>query len=70
MASARKCDVCEKLYESYPCTPWVNIFVDNYPYGDNRLDLCPDCQKKLEEFIHFKKTPIMEQCEKAIHKIK
>ena len=50
MASARKCDVCKTLFEEHS-TPDVTIYIYHHPYGENRVDLCPECQKKLEHFV-------------------
>lgn len=50
----KKCDVCGEAYEIY--TPDIRINVYRHPYGDEWLDLCPKCQKKLEEWIHRKKV--------------
>lgn len=51
MASAKKCDVCKTLFEKPICTPDVTINIYRHPYGDYRVDLCPECQKKLEQFV-------------------
>ena len=48
---AYKCDVCGALFER-KCTPDVRVNVYTHGYGDEWLDLCPQCQKKLEEFVH------------------
>lgn len=57
MATAYKCDACGSLYEArFPC-PMVSVVVDQRPYPDKtRCDLCPACQKKLEDFIHYKRS--------------
>ena len=54
MASACKCDACGKLYESKGYSPDVTIDIYHHVYGSSRIDLCPECQKKLEKFIHYK----------------
>lgn len=48
--TANKCDRCGKLYERQ-YTPDVRINIYIHPYGDEWVDLCPECQKKLEDFI-------------------
>ena len=57
MAGAYKCDACGSLFEArFPC-PMVSIVIDQHPYPDEtRCDLCPSCQKKLEDFIHYKRS--------------
>lgn len=51
MASAKKCDVCKTLFEGHEYIPDVTISIYQHPYGDYRVDLCPECQKKLEKFV-------------------
>ena len=58
MAKAYKCDVCniffinkEAPYQNYGMVKIYN------PYGqDKKLDLCPECQEKLDRFIGLGKT--------------
>ena len=57
MASAKECDVCHKLYRE-ECTPDITIEVYRHPYGANRVDLCPECQKKLEAFVKGDKNAL------------
>lgn len=53
MARACKCDACGELYEPDRCVQAVRIIVE-YRQGDETLDLCPDCQRELEKFVHRK----------------
>ena len=48
--NAKKCDVCGALYEE-KCTQDIRINIYTHPYGDRWVDLCPNCQKKLETFV-------------------
>lgn len=47
---AKKCDRCGALYEE-AYTPDVTVEKYVHPYGSNRIDLCPECQKRLEKFL-------------------
>lgn len=49
---AVKCDRCGKLYKALKCAPNIKVIEYKHPYGDVRYDLCPKCQKKLEEFLY------------------
>ena len=63
MALANKCDRCGTLYErkiSYDSYRIVKIL----PYVEDRIDLCKDCQRELEEFMKQPKTPIINMKEK------
>lgn len=51
MATALKCDRCGKLYERPECVPDIRIHKYVHYYGDQQYDLCPECQKKFEEFL-------------------
>ena len=51
---ACKCDICGKLYESKMYVSDIRINKYRHPYGDEWLDLCDDCQKKLEDWINRK----------------
>ena len=55
MARAFKCDACGILYESrMAISGAVHIVIDHHPYPDTMIaDLCPKCQKKLEDFVHY-----------------
>lgn len=51
---AKKCDACGVLYEDYMKISLINIVRDCHPYPEEHVyDLCPACQKKLENFIHY-----------------
>ena len=52
---AKKCDACGVLYEDdIHNVSMVKIVKDCHPYPEEHVyDLCPKCQKKLEEFIHY-----------------
>jgi len=51
---AKKCDACGVLYEDYMKISLINIVRDCHPYPEEHVyDLCPECQKKLENFIHY-----------------
>ncbi len=58
MASTCKCDACGKLFKSTLYIPNVTIDIDVYthPYDYSHLDLCLECQEKLENFIHYKEN--------------
>lgn len=53
---ACKCDICGKLYEGRKYTPDLTINKYRHPYGDTKLDLCNDCQKKLEDWVSTNKS--------------
>ena len=54
MGCACKCDACGTLYEPWQmAVPDVTIRIYRHPYGEDRVDLCRSCQKKLEDFIHY-----------------
>lgn len=48
---ACKCDACGKLYEEPKSRPDVQVTRYIHPYGDQRFDLCPECQNKLEVLL-------------------
>ena len=52
---AVKCDRCGKLYENPEYTQDITVSKYIHPYGNNQYDLCPECQKKLEEFLKGEK---------------
>ncbi len=49
MASAKKCDVCGTLYEQ-DVRPHIRV-VHEMLQGEEIYDLCPECQKKLENWL-------------------
>lgn len=49
---AKKCDRCGKLYERYKTLPDLELRKYIHGFGDVRLDLCPECQRKLENFCN------------------
>lgn len=51
MAIARKCDRCGKFYDTPKCIQSVHVCRTRHPYPDQIIDLCNDCQKKLEDFL-------------------
>ncbi len=52
MSSAYKCDRCGALYE-YDYRMYGNNmhFIGRRPQKDSELDLCPTCQKSLENWF-------------------
>ena len=56
MSEARKCDICDKYYDS-------NIFGENVAIvyscvlrGEDRtVDCCPDCAAAINEFVKHRK---------------
>ena len=57
MAKAYKCDICNKFFIDKKASDQKRGMVEIYdPYGqDKKLDFCPECQEKLDEFIGLKK---------------
>ena len=51
MSRAWQCDICGKLYDAPMSVPDLRIYRYRHPYSENRLDLCDECQKKLEQFV-------------------
>ena len=52
---ANKCDRCGKLFEREQISvPDIRIEHYVHPYGGNWLDLCPDCQRELENWLNNK----------------
>lgn len=47
---AYKCDICGALFER-AVVPDIRLVKFMFGYGEERLDLCPDCQKKLEDWM-------------------
>lgn len=53
---AYKCDRCGTLYE-YNCENYLGkhyISKECHPYDDMKIDLCPKCQEKLEQWLKSK----------------
>lgn len=48
--TAYECDRCGALFKRN-CVPETTITIDQHPNGLQRLDLCPKCQKELENWI-------------------
>lgn len=48
--TAYECDRCGALFKRN-CVPKTTITIDQHPNGFERLDLCPKCQKELENWI-------------------
>ena len=53
MANAYKCDVCGDLF-TRECVPDVRVVIYRHGYGEFRQDLCPKCQKELEDWLNQK----------------
>ena len=51
---ANKCDRCNKLFER-ACVPDITIRHYYHGYGEDRLDLCQECQQELEKWLKEKK---------------
>lgn len=58
MSVACKCDVCGQLYESKISVPDIQIRRYRHPYGEERIDLCDNCQEKLDRFIKGDKNAL------------
>lgn len=53
MCIAYKCDRCGDLYE-YDYQRYLHSYFiskDCHPYEDQKMDLCPDCQDALVEWM-------------------
>lgn len=48
--TAYECGRCGALFKRN-CVPETTITIDQHPNGLQRLDLCPKCQKELENWI-------------------
>lgn len=51
MSRAYKCDICGTLFHGGECVPDLKIVKYTHPFGDEVLDLCLGCQRKLEKFV-------------------
>ena len=56
MARAIKCDVCGKLCELPSPIPDIRVVKNMYLLDDCWYDLCPECQRKLENFLEGKEN--------------
>lgn len=62
MATVKKCDICQAIYDVYPDKPLAYISVckklDGLSgvLGNNEIDCCPECTEKLMGFIDVLKT--------------
>ena len=56
MANAKKCDRCGKLYEIPRESRKIGVSRDTNKSGYNFIDLCPDCQSSLEDWIENKEA--------------
>lgn len=65
MAVAKKCDICGRLYESYnePNNEdkinglmFLNIDKNQRYFSHKAMDCCPECMKKIKEFIEELKS--------------
>lgn len=52
MSKACKCDICGRLFNARMAVPDLTIERYRHPYGSERLDLCDECQTKLEQFVN------------------
>ncbi len=57
---AYKCDICDKLFER-TVKPDITIYVYHHPYGEDRLDICDECQSKLEAWVKKETNEPSEQ---------
>ena len=53
MALAHECDVCGTLFKR-ESVPDIGVIVYHHGYGETRKDLCPKCQKELENWLKGK----------------
>ena len=58
MANAKECDRCGKYYSinfisfDYEEDWWrYGLYRDCYPYEEIKVDLCPECRKKLYDWL-------------------
>ena len=56
MANAKKCDRCGKLYEIPRESHKIGVSRDTNKSGYKFMDLCPDCQSSLEDWIENKEA--------------
>lgn len=61
MSLVTKCDICGAIidYDREKLQSTIRVFSDKHyhnPDTDNSFDLCPDCTKKLLEFVDVLKS--------------
>lgn len=65
MATAKKCDICGRLYEVYNTkndeknpNGFVYINIDEYQkyFTHHAKDCCPECMDKIKNFVNKLKT--------------
>lgn len=61
MAVVRKCDICGEIYDEHPVGKTMIIAnrtrASEYSViNENYLDCCPECTRKLSEFIDILKV--------------
>lgn len=56
MSKAYKCDICGKLFDARMSVPDITIVRYRHPNRSERLDLCDECQEKLEQFVNRNKA--------------
>lgn len=65
MAIAKKCDICDKLYESYnmhnseqKCNGFMYLNIDRYSkyFTHKAKDCCPECMESIKNYIESLKV--------------
>lgn len=61
---AYKCDRCGKLFEKYKNQGTFDFFnvTRNPKFSDNCLDLCPNCNAELQEWVANDKKQVACNC--------
>jgi hypothetical protein len=61
MSDIKKCDRCGDAYDPYNLSTnygdewWrYEVLKDSHPYEEIKVDLCPECRKKLYKWIKGK----------------
>lgn len=49
--TAKKCDRCGAYYDKTDVRPEINIVQFKNGFTTNFIDLCEECQRKLESFL-------------------
>ena len=63
---AYKCDRCGKLFEKYNCQGTANFFsITRNPCMSGCLDLCPNCNAELQEWVANDKEQVACNCTDA-----